>query len=241
MNVLVVIPTYGRLDYLGTCVASVLRQTYDDCECVVVNDDRDVTLYSNEKRVHCVNTRTRMLLPDKRNLGVGFGRYDLYMPLDDDDVFLSERVERRVELYEGDKNVESTLDVMGYTIYGNAFKVTANMGGTPSSFTRRAFLTVGGYEHSENKGDDWEFMNKLRRRKEHRNTKNKDYVYAWSNGSVPFRKASYHTSFATEDAIQKFRKGSKTGRVEIVPDYEKLEWFEEMAKRALVEKSGVVL
>ncbi len=89
----VVIPTYGRPRFLAQAVASVLAQTVDNVECVVVDDGSRVPLIPPD------NPRVRLIRRDvnggpaaARNTGVAHARGRYLAFLDDDDCFTPERL-----------------------------------------------------------------------------------------------------------------------------------------------------
>ena len=53
----VVIPTYGRPEFLDRCIESVLKQTYQNIEIFVVDDNDPDTGVESLLRQKCVNTR----------------------------------------------------------------------------------------------------------------------------------------------------------------------------------------
>jgi glycosyltransferase involved in cell wall biosynthesis len=98
----VVIRTYNRAAYLREAVESVLGQTYRDFELIVVDDgstDETSSLldsYAGKVRVICLRHtgHTSMVL----NAGVRAAHGELVAILDSDDVWLTDKLERQVEL-----------------------------------------------------------------------------------------------------------------------------------------------
>jgi len=230
MKVLVVCPTYGRLHYLGRVLAGFLSQTHADKELVFINDNKNITLQCNYSNVHCINLNTRIILPDKRNLGVAFGSYDLYMPHDDDDIFLPDRISNRVKIHTSE-DVISTVDVTGYIVYHNMFEKVSAMSTTFCSYTREAFYQIGGYQHHQNIGDDQEFYNKLCMDKRHKRLESVyDAVYNYSG-------VNYHATFADQKDVDEIAYNQLVdmdllGKVfTIVPDYTEYIKFVDLARR----------
>ncbi len=91
----VVIPTFGRPAFLAEAVNSVLAQTVDDFECIVVDDasPEPVTLPVDDPRVRVIRHDTNRGVTVARNTGLNFatGRYVAF--LDDDDLFTPRRLE----------------------------------------------------------------------------------------------------------------------------------------------------
>ncbi|HWP93500.1 MAG TPA: glycosyltransferase [Thermodesulfobacteriota bacterium] len=108
-KVSVVIPTYNRAELLGSAINSVLSQTFQDFEIVVVDDaSRDNTAEVirgfNDKRIKHVRHETNKGEAGARNTGVinSDGSYVAF--LDDDDEWLPEKLERQIEIFERDSD-----------------------------------------------------------------------------------------------------------------------------------------
>ncbi len=122
-HVSVVIPAHNPGPYLEPAVASVLSQTYQDWELLVVDDGSTEDLVWVTK----MHRRVRFLSQDNRgvsmarNLGVLEARGDLVAFLDHDDV--PTKLERQVEAMEGDGEAAalchtqfSIIDAAGETV-----------------------------------------------------------------------------------------------------------------------------
>ncbi len=97
----VVLPTYNRLNYLREAVASVLAQTYDRWELIVVDDgstDRTVEYLRTlpRHRVQIVRRTHRSNAAIARNLGLAHARGDYVAFLDSDDVWLPDKLTLQV-------------------------------------------------------------------------------------------------------------------------------------------------
>lgn len=99
-RVSVIVPTYNRADYIGECLRSVVNQTYNDWEVIVVDDgstdgtQSEVAKLSGDRikylhQAHCgVSTA--------RNFGISRASGDYIAFLDSDDMFHPSRLERQV-------------------------------------------------------------------------------------------------------------------------------------------------
>ena len=105
--VTVVVTTYNRPSYLRDCVASVLDQTYEPIELVVVDDCSDTPANETLAGVdtdalagyRCVRHRTNRGVNAARNTGIEAGNGAYVAFLDDDDRWVPEKVERHVEAF----------------------------------------------------------------------------------------------------------------------------------------------
>lgn len=106
--VTIIIPTYKRSDYLGRAIRSVLAQTYQDFEIIVVDDNDSDSIYreKNEKlmKKYLNNSKIKYIKHEKnmngavaRNTAIKVAKGDYITFLDDDDFFLKDRLKIIVE------------------------------------------------------------------------------------------------------------------------------------------------
>uniref|UniRef100_A0A7C3ZB38 Glycosyltransferase family 2 protein n=1 Tax=Desulfobacca acetoxidans TaxID=60893 RepID=A0A7C3ZB38_9BACT len=101
MRVSVIIPTYNRAAWVVEAVTSVLAQTYQDFELVVVDDgSTDTTpaaLARFDGRIKVLRRETRRGVSAARNLGAAAAAGEWLAFLDSDDLWLPEKLARQVE------------------------------------------------------------------------------------------------------------------------------------------------
>ena len=103
----VIIPTYKRSDMLPRAINSVLKQTYENVQVVVVDDndsnseyrrctEKQMSFYANDKRVkyirHCKNSNGAVA----RNTGIKNADGEIITFLDDDDVYQTDKIKKQV-------------------------------------------------------------------------------------------------------------------------------------------------
>jgi len=89
----VVVPTRGRAPFLAEAVASVLAQTCTDLECIVVADgDGELGALPADPRLRLVRRPQRGGAAAARNSGIQASRGRMVAFLDDDDVYLPDRL-----------------------------------------------------------------------------------------------------------------------------------------------------
>lgn len=112
MNELVsaIITTHNRLDMLKRAVESVISQTYPKIEVIIVDDASDdgtkewcrnlVKDNKSHRNIRFINIPKNKSRGGNyaRNLGIGASNGDLVAFLDDDDVWLPEKITRQVEV-----------------------------------------------------------------------------------------------------------------------------------------------
>jgi glycosyltransferase involved in cell wall biosynthesis len=103
-NVSVIIPTYNMARFVGDAVGSVLAQTFEDFEVIVVDDGS--TDNTREIVAGFVDPRVRYVYQDNqersaaRNAGIRLARGEYIAFLDADDVWLPEKLALQVYLLE---------------------------------------------------------------------------------------------------------------------------------------------
>ena len=184
----VIIPTYGGGEYLKRAVDSVLAQTYDNLEVIVVDDNGLGT--PNQNTTQSVmseyegNERVRYVCHDvnkngsaARNTGVRESTGKYIALLDDDDEYVNTKIEKLVECIERESEVALVFgNAIGYDgerqVYSNkAFVPDSPLYGilmhqfsigTSAFLIRRdAYLCVGGFDEEFKRHQDWEFFCKV--------------------------------------------------------------------------------
>jgi len=123
----VVIPTYNRREFLPLAIRSVLNQTFQDFEIIVVDDGsldysaKEIVGEFRDPRIRYIRHEVNKGLSAARNTGikVSKGRYIAF--LDDDDEWLPEKLELQLDLFK-----KSSSDVG--VVYTGCLKVDRSSG-----------------------------------------------------------------------------------------------------------------
>jgi len=185
-TVSVVIPTYNRAHLIGRAIQSILNQSYQDFEIIVVDDgstdDTEGVIKEFQKR----DERVRYIRHEKnkggsaaRNSGIKSVRGDYVALLDDDDEWLPEKIEKQVI------KIKKSLDKVG-VIYSGFFYVSDKSGkiisesvptlrgnvytnllkgcilGSPTPLIRKScFQKAGLYDDALSSCQDWDMWIRL--------------------------------------------------------------------------------
>ena len=112
----VITPIYNREKYLTKCIESILEQTYLNFEFLIIDDKSSDNTLEMIKNYQLIDSRIKVLENDKnlgatlsfnRGLDICQGKYVARM--DSDDISLSDRLEKQVEIFEN----WSDLEVLG--------------------------------------------------------------------------------------------------------------------------------
>ncbi len=123
MKVSVIIPTYNRAHMITEAIDSVLNQTFKDFELIIVdnyssdNTESVVKSYADE-RIRYFKNQNNGLVSINRNYGIqkSGGEYTAF--LDDDDLWLPEKLEKQVELLDSSKELG--------LVYSDSYVVDSN-------------------------------------------------------------------------------------------------------------------
>ena len=101
----IVIPTYNHAPMLQRALATVIEQTYQNWNAIVVNNystdnTLEVVAQFNDPRIQCVNFRNNGVIGASRNEGIALatGKYVAF--LDSDDTWFPTKLEQCVEILE---------------------------------------------------------------------------------------------------------------------------------------------
>ena len=114
-KVSVVIPTYGGAEFLGEAIQSVLRQTYQDFELIVVNDASpdatdEVVRQFDDPRLRYIKHEQNRGVANARKTGVMQSRGAFIAHLDQDDFFHPEKLQAHVDYLDQHPDVGFTYN-----------------------------------------------------------------------------------------------------------------------------------
>lgn len=125
-KVSVIVPCYNQAQYLPETLDSVLAQTYQNWECVIINDGSPDNTESIAKEYLGKDKRFKYLkqenmgLPAARNTGIANSHGEYILPLDADDLILPTYIEKAVNHFSQvpeTKLVYSRAELFGVQIY----------------------------------------------------------------------------------------------------------------------------
>ena len=107
----VIVPCYNQAQYLDECLQSVLNQTYQDWECIIVNDGSPDNTEEVAKKWVEKDARFRYLfkenggLSSARNAGIEIAKGEWILPLDADDKIGNQYLEPEEKEFEKDYTI----------------------------------------------------------------------------------------------------------------------------------------
>lgn len=181
LNVSVVIPTYNRADLIAETLESVLSQTYQAFEIIVV-DDGSTDHTTKVLESYCLNPKIRVLVQanggtaSARNSGLRVATGDYICFLDSDDLWLPTMLETQVDVVErtgtvwsfsdvewfqpeasGVLGLSSKLGIPAHAGYVAHSLIMGNFIPSPSVIVQRSVVCeLGGYDVTCVAAEDWE-------------------------------------------------------------------------------------
>jgi glycosyltransferase involved in cell wall biosynthesis len=180
----VIIPVYNRMDLLPRAVRSVLNQTYDKLEIIVVDDGstediKGVLDILDDDRIHFIRQTTNRGVAATRNIGIRSAQGEYIAFLDSDDEWFEHKIERQLSdlIDRGDdyqisyhpvdfsKDFDSKFarrsafdkegDILQYALEGNCVGIVTMV------MKRDHVLSMGGFDERFRGHEDWEFLIRL--------------------------------------------------------------------------------
>ncbi|WP_288617928.1 glycosyltransferase family A protein [uncultured Eubacterium sp.] len=184
----VVIPVYGKPDHIDRALKSVLNQTYENIEAIVVDDngvkspEHDLVAacmekYKLDKRIKYVCHEVNKNGSAARNTGVLNASGDFIALLDDDDEFYKEKIQRQIEPLLLDSSLAMTY--CGCELFRHGEKVgeeaalkldnplydilihRRNIQTSTILMRKSIFLKMNGFDESFRRHQDWEFVARI--------------------------------------------------------------------------------
>lgn len=173
----VVVPCYNQAQYLDEALQSVLKQTFVDWECIIVNDGSPDHTEAVVAKWLEKDKRFKYIYQDNaglsaaRNAGISVAEGEFILPLDSDDYFENTFIEKSVKIINSDNTIGAVscfvrcfnnfnTETYKYEPLGgdiNNFKFRNNACGN-SLFRKDIWKLVGGYDTKMKHGyEDWEF------------------------------------------------------------------------------------
>lgn len=179
----VVMAVHNGSDWIVKSVESILEQTYDNLELIIVNDsstDNSATLINaiNDSRIRLFENENQSGLVQSLNYGISQARGKYIARMDADDISLPERISSQVEVLKNDASIvavgawitlvdendktieqweypESTKMIMWNQFFNSGFAHPSTL------FLVSAFKKAGGYLSDHKYAEDFDLWSRL--------------------------------------------------------------------------------
>ncbi len=168
----VIVPCYNQSIYMDECLQSVLDQTYQNWECIIVNDGspdntEEVALQWTKKDPRFIYLKKENGgLSSARNAGIEIAKGEWILPLDCDDKIGSQYLELASAQFDKDyqvitclgKNFGMKSDLIKMEKFSLSNIATYNTFFASSFFKKSVWEKSGGYDENLIYGlEDWDF------------------------------------------------------------------------------------
>lgn len=171
-RVSVVVTTRNSSDTLSDCLASIRRQTYDDIELVVVDNQSGDETKEIAGRFADIVLNAGPERSAQRNRGVAASSGEYVLIIDSDMILLPNVVAQCVALARSEDAVAIVIPEQsigeGFLARAKALERSCYLGDAsieaPRFFTRQAFDRYGGYDETLTGPEDWDLPARMRAR-----------------------------------------------------------------------------
>lgn len=176
----VIIPTYGRSERLKEAIESVLVQTYKNYEVLVVDDNDSFSRYRRETekmmKYYEKNEKVKYFKHKKnkngaaaRNTGIKNSKGEYITFLDDDDIYLKDKILKQVAFLEINTKINGIYcgriqnnKVICGKYFGDISREILSLEFTPTTpalmFRRQVVMELNGFDESYKRHQDFEFL-----------------------------------------------------------------------------------
>ncbi len=167
-----IIPCFNYGQYLPEAIQSVLDQTYQDFEIIVVDDGstdeltKKVLAEINYPKVRVIHQENKGL-PVARNVGIREAKGEFIVPLDADDKLDPTYLEKCLWMFEHNPGIGFVYTVtqtfgdyeyfFGFKEYNFRELLSENFIPATACFRKSDWSRIGGYEERLSSYEDWEF------------------------------------------------------------------------------------
>lgn len=169
----VIVPCYNQAQYLDECLQSVLNQSYQDWECIIVNDGSPDNIEKVAKQWVEKDSRFRYLCQENkgvsaaRNLGIHHAKGEWILPLDGDDYISNDYLELASLHFCNNEIKVICCNARKFGIVDEPFVLkdfslenlaSGNMIFCSAFFKKENWKNVNGYDENFTESyEDWEF------------------------------------------------------------------------------------
>lgn len=188
----IIIPTYNREKLIKRAIDSVLNQTYQDYEVIIIDDGskdrtKEVIEEIGDNRIRYIGLEINQGVSHARNVGIQEARYEYIAFLDSDDEWMPNKLELQMrKMTKASNEVGIVFCRMGgklrnsekrflcpdesykkEILEGNIFHplLLQNVIGTPTMLVRKKCLEeIGGFKETLQCLEDWELILRIAKR-----------------------------------------------------------------------------
>jgi len=132
----VVMPTYNHARFIGEAIESVLNQTYENFELIIIDNystdnTAEIVASYKDNRIKYLKFRNHGIIAASRNHGIKNASGEYISFLDSDDIWLPQKLDLQISLMESNREIG-----MSYVLYSHLLEDSSVKGIFPKSGER---------------------------------------------------------------------------------------------------------
>ena len=201
-KVSIVLPVYNGADYIADSINSIINQTYQNWELIVVNDcstDNTLEICSKlsekDSRIRVISNEKNLKLPNTLNAGFDVATGDYYTWTSDDNIYKPNAIETLVSTLNQNKDAVmvyadyTSIDADGNVLHEEKlqdpqFIVTGNGCGACFLYTAEVAKKVGRYDANLFLAEDYDYWIRIYRCGRMIHITDNLYLYRLHSGSL---------------------------------------------------------
>lgn len=172
-DVSIIIPCYNQAEFLDDCLNSVINQTYNNWECVIIDDSSPDNTEAISKKWCEQNSKIKYYkknnggVSSARNFGIKLAKAPIILPLDADDKIGEHYIELALPYFKNQniKVVYCYTEMFGekqglypFSDYSYEQLLISCKFACSSFFYKKEWERIGGYDEKMKEGyEDWDF------------------------------------------------------------------------------------
>ena len=174
-KVSIVLPTYNGERFITDAIESIIAQTYDNWELIIVNDcssDGTVSIIEkylrNDTRIRLINNEKNLKLPNSLNVGFKNAKGNLLTWTSDDNLYFPSAIEDMVNTIKSSGNImlayadcniiNEAGNQIGIALLPSPYHIVlGNNIGACFLYTREAYEKVGNYDDDLFLAEDYDY------------------------------------------------------------------------------------
>lgn len=228
----IVLPVYNGEKYLSLSIESIIAQTYENWELIIIDDcstDNSAMIAKEfaekDSRINYYKNEVNLKLPKGLNKGFSLSKGEYLTWTSDDNLYLPEALEKMVSTLKSEKTdfVFATCDVIdadGKVVeiikapkeYKKSI-IASNCVGACFMYTRKVYETIGDYNPDLFLVEDYDYWLRIFGKFDVSNIEETLYQYRWHDGSLTSTERTEKINTVCEEVILKN-----------VKTYGKLDW-----------------
>ena len=119
----VILPVYNSQDYLKECIKSLLNQTFNNFELIIINDgstdnSENIILSFKDNRIRYHSNNTNLGIIKSLNKAIDLAKGEFISRMDSDDIAVSTLFEKQLRIFDQYKEI-SLLNIRTYCLLGD--------------------------------------------------------------------------------------------------------------------------